>query len=167
MVIRATKKLLNISRIEPIENPNEEQVPFPGAWYAGLVPTGRQGKMLIHFLHSSTMLSILNPGKSLNKALPEFHERLEQILLRLGYPKLISKFEMGTEPEIFTTNSRSMLAHMNQMRYAIEYSVAIARGFDEINLSDIEDALSGMLFSSKGSKEYKKPIEILQRLADE
>ena len=53
---------------------------------------------------------------------------------------------------------------MNQMRYAIEYSVAIARGFDEINLSDIEDALSGMLFSSKGSKDYTKPIEILQRL---
>jgi hypothetical protein len=53
------------------------------------------------------------------------------------------------------------------MQYAIEYSVAIARGFDEINIGDIEDALSGMLFSSKDSKGYKKPIEILQRLTDE
>ena len=60
-----------------------------------------------------------------------------------------------------------MQAHMIQMRYSIEQMVAIAIVFDEINLSDIEDALSGMLFSSKGSKEYKKPIEILQRLADE
>ena len=71
------------------------------------------------------------------------------------------------KPKIYTTSSRSMLAHMNQMRYAIEYSVAIARGFDEINIGDIEDALSGMLISSKDSKGYKKPIEILQRLSDE
>ena len=68
-------------------------------------------------------------------------------------------------PGIFTTKSKSILAHMNQMRYSIEHIFAIV--FDEINLSDIEDAPSGMLFSSKGSKEYKKPIEILQRLADE
>ena len=69
---------------------------------------------------------------------------------------------MGTKPEIFITNSRSMLAHENQMRYAIEYSVAIARGFDKINISDIEDALSGMLFSSKGSRDYEKPNIVIQ-----
>ena len=68
-------------------------------------------------------------------------------------------------PGIFISNSRKIQAHMIQMRYSIEHMVAIV--FDEINLSDIQDALSGMLFSSKGSKEYKKPIEILQRLADE
>lgn len=166
MVIRATKKLLNIARIEPLENQNETETPLPGEWYAGLVPTGRQGKMLIHFMHNSTKLSILCPGKSLNKVLPVFPGRMEQLLIRLGYPEIISNFQLESKPEFFTTNSRSMLAHMNQMRYAIEYSFAIARGFDEINLSDIEDALSGMLFSSKGSKDYTKPIEILQRLAD-
>lgn len=167
MVIRATKKLLNIARIKPLENQNEAKTPLPGEWYAGLVTTGKQGQMLIHFLHSSTKLSILCPGKSLNKVLPVFPERLEQLLIRLGYPELISKFQLESKPEFFTTNSRSMLAHMNQMRYAIEYSVAIARGFDEINLSDIEDALSRMLLSSKGSRDYTKPIEILQRLVNE
>ena len=64
MIIRATKKLLNTSGIKPVKNLNELDAPLPGEWYAGLVSTGRQGKMLIHFLHSSTKLSILHPGKS-------------------------------------------------------------------------------------------------------
>ena len=83
MIIRATKKLLNTSGIKPVKNVNESDAPLPGEWYAGLVSTGRQGKLLIHFLHSSTKLSILCPGKSLNKALPVFPERLEQLLRRL------------------------------------------------------------------------------------
>ncbi len=167
MIIRATRKLLNTSRIEPVKNLNEPKAPFPGEWYAGLVSTGRQGKMLIHFLHSSTKLSILCSGKSLNKALLLFPERLQQLLERLGYVKLIFQFQTHTVPEIHTTNSRSMLAHMNQMRYAIEYSVAIAEGSEEINIGDIEDALSGMLLSLEGSSKYQKPKDILQRLADE
>ena len=63
--------------------------------------------------------------------------------------------------------SGSMLAHVNQMQYTIGYCVAISRGLDEINLRDIEDTISGMLFSSKGSRDYTKPIDILQRLVDE
>jgi hypothetical protein len=39
--------------------------------------------------------------------------------------------------------------------------------WNESNLSDIEDALIGMLISSKGSKDYKMPKEIIQKLADE
>ena len=126
MIVRATKKLLNTSGIKPVKNLNESNVLLPGEWYAGLVSTGRQGKMLIHFFHSSTKLSILCPGKSLNKALPVFPERLEQLLRRLGYSRLIFQFQVHTKPEIYATNSRSLLAHMNQMKYAIEYRVALA-----------------------------------------
>jgi hypothetical protein len=43
------------------------------------------------------------------------------------------------------------------MRYSIEYIVAIARVFDEINLSDIEEAQNGLLLFSMGSKDYKMP----------
>jgi hypothetical protein len=53
------------------------------------------------------------------------------------------------------------------MRYSIEYIVAIARVFDEIKLSDIEEALNGILLSSIGSKDYKMPKEIIHKLADE
>lgn len=53
------------------------------------------------------------------------------------------------------------------MQYSIDYSVAIARVFDDINFSDIEDALNGRLLSSRGSKDYTMPKEIIQKLADE
>lgn len=167
MIIRATKKLLNTSGIKPVKNLIHSDSPFPGEWYAGLVSTRRQGKMLIHFLHSSTKLSILYPGKSLNKALPVFPERLEQLLRRLGYSRLIFQFQMHAKPEIYATNSRSLLAYMNQMKYAIEYRIALAERLEDIIYSDIEDLLSDMLLSSTGPRKYEKPTDILQGLVDE
>ena len=166
MIIRATRKLLNTSRIEPVKNLNEPKAPFPGEWYAGLVSTGRQGKMLIHLLHSSTKLSILCSGKSLNKALPIIHERLEQLLRRLGYSRLVFQFQMQTKPEIYATHSRSLLAHMNQMKYAIEYRVALAEQDEDINYCDIEDILSDMLLSSTGPGKYERPTDILERIVN-
>ena len=167
MIVRATKKLLNTSGIKPIKNLNESIAPLPGEWYAGLVSTGKQGKMLIHFLHTSTKLSILCPGKSLNKALLVFPKRLELLLGELGYSKLVFQFQLCTTPEIYTTNSRSMLSHMTQLKYAIEYSIALAETIEDINYSEIEDSLSDMLLSSKGSGRYEKPTDILQRLVNE
>ena len=166
MIVRATKKLLNTSGIKPVKNLNESNVLLPGEWYAGLVSTGRQGKMLIHFLHSSTKLSILCPGKSLNKALPVFPERLEQLLRRLGYSRLIFQFQVHTKPEIYATNSRSLLAHMNQMKYAIEYRVALAEQLEDLNYSEIEDLLSDMLLSSTGPGKYERPTDILERIVN-
>jgi len=89
MIIRATKKLLNTSGIKPEKNLHESDTPLPGEWYAGLVSTGKQGKMLIHFLHTSTILSILCPGKSLNKALQVFPNRVERLLQRLDSSKIV------------------------------------------------------------------------------
>ena len=166
MIVRATKKLLNTSGIKPVKNLNDSDVLLPGEWYAGLISTGRQGKMLIHFLHSSTKLSILCPGKSLNKALPVFPERLERLLRRLGYSRLFFQFQVHTKPEIFATNSRSLLAHMNQMKYAIEYRVALAEQDEDINYCDIEDILSDMLLSSTGPGKYERPTDILERIVN-
>ena len=167
MIIRATKKLLNTSGIKPEKNLHESDTPLPGEWYAGLVSTGKQGKMLIHFLHTSSKLSILCPGKSLNKALQIFPSRVEQLLGRLGFSKLVFQFQLHTKPEIYTTNSRSMLSHMTQLKYAIEYSIAIVETYEDINYSEIEDSLSDMLLSSKGPRKYEKPTDILQRLVNE
>ena len=167
MIIRATKKLLNISRIEPVKYLDESEAPFPGEWYAGLVSTGSQGKMLIHFLHSTTKLSILCPGKSLNRALLLLPGRVELLLGRLGYSMLAFQFQLNTKPEIYTTNSRSMLSHMTQLKYAIEYSIAIAETIEDIKYNEIEDSLNDTLLSSKGSGRYEKPTNILRRLANE
>ncbi len=158
---------MNTSGIKPVKNLHESDNPLPGEWYAGLVPTGKQGKMLIHFLHTSTKLSILCPGKSLNMALRVFPSRVEWLLERLEFSKLIFQFQQHTKPEIYTTNSRSMLSHMTQLKYAIEYSIAIAETYEDINYSEIEDSLSDLLISSKGSKRYEKPTDRLQKLVNE
>ncbi|MBL7114059.1 MAG: hypothetical protein ISS19_19135 [Bacteroidales bacterium] len=115
--------------------------------------------MLIHFLHSSTKLSKLCPGKSLNRALPVFPERLEQLLRRLGYSRLIFQFQVQTKPEIFATSSRSMLAHMNQMKYNIENHLALAEKLEDINYCDIEDILSDTLLSSIEPGKFEKPTD--------
>lgn len=111
MIVRATKKLLNTSGIKPVKNLNESIAPLPGEWYAGLVSTGKQGKMLIHFLHTSTKLSILCPGKSLNKALLVFPKRLELLLGRLGYLKLVFQFQLHTKPEHVVTYDPVEIPH--------------------------------------------------------
>jgi hypothetical protein len=122
--------------------------------------------MLIHFLHSSTELLILCPGKSLNKALPEFPERLAQLLERLGASRYIYQFQAHSKPVIFTTNSRSMLAHMNQMEYNIEYHASLAENKGDINYVEIEDIQSDALLSSGGSGKFETPREIFHRLVD-
>jgi hypothetical protein len=55
---------------------------------------------------------------------------------------------------------------MNQMKYAIEYRVALAEQDEDINYSEIEDLLSDMLLSSGGPGKYEKPKDILYGIVD-
>lgn len=164
MIIRATNKLLNTSGIKPVRNLDEIESPLPGEWYAGLVSLNRPGKLAIHFLHNPTKISVICPGKSLNKALPEFPNRIEQLLKRLGFSKLIFQFQLKTEPEIYASNSRSMLAYMNQLRYNLEYNLAMPETLEDINYVEIEDIHNDWLFTSKGPRKYERPTELLQTL---
>lgn len=162
MIIRGTKKILKTSRIKPVKNTDEITSELPGEWYAGLVSTGKQGKFVIHFLHYPSMLSVLVVGKSLNKALPIFRERAENLIKRLGYGKLLFQYQLQTKMQIFATNSRSMLSHMNQLRYNIEYHLAMAETIEEINWDYIEDIHFDYIFSR--NKKYMRPKDILDKL---
>lgn len=162
MIIRGTNKILKTSGIKPVKNTDEITSELPGEWYAGLVSTGKQGKLAIHFLHHPTMLTVLVNGKSLNKALPVFQERAENLIKRLGYGKLLFQYQLQTEPQIFATNSRSMLSHMNQLRYNIEYHLAMAETIEATNWDYIEDVHFNYIFSR--NKKYMTPKEILDAL---
>ena len=56
---------------------------------------------------------------------------------------------------------------MTQLKYAIDYSIAITEIFEDINYDEIEDSLSDLLISSKGSKRYENPTDRLQKLVNE
>jgi len=149
MKIRATTKLLNISGIKSTKDESEPCETLPGEWYAGIMSLLRPGKFAVHFLHYPTYISIFIPGKSLNKLIPLLPQKVSSYLKRNGYSKLESSFQLNTSPEIFATNSRSMLGHMNQIKYAIEYHFAIAYSIEEIDFERIEDQYLKYLFGGK------------------
>jgi hypothetical protein len=165
MKIRATSKLLNISGIASTKDESEPLETLPGEWYAGIVSLLRPGKLAVHFLHYPTYISILMPGKSLNKLIPLLPEKVSFYLKRHGYTKLESSFQLNTNPEVFATNSRSMLSHMNQIKYALEYHFAIAYSIEEIDFEHIEDQYLNYLFGGKyKGHRYIRPKDQLDKL---
>ena len=165
MIIRATKKLLNTSRIASIKNLDDLKTEMPGEWYASTISLLQPGKLAIHFLHYPTFISILIPGKSLNKVIPSLGPRTSALLSRLGYSKLEPKFKLDSQAEIFATNNRSILGNITQMKFNIEYHIALADSIESIDYDRIEDIHFGMLFTDKTrSKGFVTPEEILHNL---
>jgi hypothetical protein len=165
MIIRATKKLLNISGITPVKNLNDPNKKMPGEWYASTISLQQPGKLAVHFLHYPTFISILIPGKSLNKVIPYLGPRTSALLKRLGYSDLEPKFQLDSGPEIFATNSRSILAHINQLKFNLEYHLALADTIESINYDNLEDIHFDSLFTNKSSpRGYITPKSILDNL---
>ena len=168
MIIRATKKLLNTSRIAPIKNLDNPKTEMPGEWYASTISLQQPGKLAIHFLHYPTFISILIPGKSLNRVIPFLQLRTSALISRLGYSKLESKFQLDSKAEIFATNSRSILAHITQLKFNIEYHIALAESIESIDYDGIEDIHFDMIFTDKTrSKGFFTPKEILDNLLNQ
>ncbi len=166
MKIKATKKLLNIAGIKATKDPNPSGYELPGEWFASMVSMNRPGKLAIHFLHHPTLLTIVIPGKSLNKVLPLLPGRIASLLKRHGYEKLESLFYLDSEPEIYSTDSRTQLGHMNWLKYNIEYHLALAETTDDINFEWIDDIHFNSLFSEKTSgRKYIRPKKILDDFA--
>jgi len=163
MIIRATAKLLKTSKITTVKNSDELKAEWPGEWYSGLVSMGRPGKLAIHFLHYPTMISIIVPGKSLNKALKVLPLRCEALLRRLDFSTLRYKFHLNSEPQIFTTNSRSMLSHMTQMKFNLEAHLSEAKFDEEIDWERLEDYFTNYLFTRHN--DYTTAREILTSIA--
>lgn len=158
MKIRATSKLLKLSGIEPVKDASVLTEKLPGEWYASTVSMNRPGKIAIHFLHYPTLITILIPGKSLNKVIPFLPGRISSLLDRHGYSKLKYQFQLETKPEIYATKSRSILAHMNQMKYNIEFHLALAETIETIDFDQIEDIHFDYIF---GISSKLKKLEFL------
>jgi hypothetical protein len=167
MIIRATKKLLNISRINSVKNESIILCSLAGEWYASLLSTGRHGFYAIHFLHNPTMISIIIPGKSLTKALQILPSRVTSLLGRNGFQELESGFQLDTKIEVYTTNSRNILANMNQMKFDLEYRLAMAESLELNGIENIEDMQLSFIIGGKiADGKYIMPKEKLKQLLD-
>jgi hypothetical protein len=166
MIIRATKKLLNISGLDPIKNLNDPDKEMPGEWYASTISLQQPGKLAVHFLHYPTFISILIPGKSINKVIPFLKPRTSALLKRVGYSNLEPKFQLDSKPEIFATNSRSILAHINQLKFNLEYHISLVDTIESIDFDELEDIHFDSLFTDKSSpRGYITPKNILDNLS--
>jgi hypothetical protein len=167
MKIKATKKLLSLSRIEEKKDDAPSIDEMPGEWYASIVSTNRPGKLAIHFLHSPSYVSIIIPGKSLNKALPLLPERISLFLKRNHFSELESLFQTVTPNEVFANDNRSITGHLNSTKYLIEYHLALAESYESIDFENIEDIMSRYLFGSIAKYgRYISSIKILGMLKD-
>jgi hypothetical protein len=162
MKIKATHKLLNISGIKAGKDTTTSSYDLPGEWYASLVSMNKPGKFAVHFLHYPTLITIIIPGKSLNRVLSELPRRISSLLNRHGFSKLEPYFQINSSIEIYTTDNRSLLGYMNDLKYNIEYNLAIAEYIETIDFDEIEDIHYDYLFGGKAlNGKYTKPEEIL------
>jgi hypothetical protein len=164
MIIRATYKLLSVSRISPVKSDSLIADSFPGEWYANLLSTGRVGKPAIHFLHYPTMITIIYIGKLLKQGVAVLPERASALLKRNGFSSLTEMYQLYTLPEVYTTNNRFVLGNMNQMKFLIEDLLAESYELSENNIARIEDFMLEYLVGGMiaGKKNYVSPMEILK-----
>ena len=168
MIIRATNKLLNIARIESVKNESIILSSLPGEWYASLLLTGSRGFYAIHFLHNPTMISVIILGKSLTKALQILPLRVTSFLDRNGYQELITRFQLDTKFEVYSTNSRNILANMNQMKFNLEYQLTMGESLDYNDIEIIEDMqLCNIIGGKIAEGKYIMPNEKLKKQLDD
>lgn len=121
----------------------------------------------IHFLHNPTRISVLVPGPFLDQSITGLRERAAALLMRKGYGRLLFQYELQSPPVFLNTNSRSILASMNQMRYEIEYHLSMPEISGEIKLAKIEDIeLDTIIRTGKKLMDNTSPARILNELLE-
>ena len=144
LIIHSVQKLLNTSRLSAslyVTQPNQGQ--HLHSWYARLLATSFRGKMLVMYVHEPSLLVVVCKGKTIQGTWEVFLGRLERLLSRFQFPDDFIKTELSqVEGYIVSkTNSKSMLASMNQIIFELEYDCTRFDDFDEIPLDWLEDKM--------------------------
>lgn len=165
MIIRATQYLYRLSGVPSVKNTEEPPSPFPGEWYTNFVERFDGRYNAIHFLHNPTRISVLVPGPFLDQSIAGLRERSAALLMRKSYGRLLFQYELLSPPVFYNTNSRGILASMNQMRYEIDYHLSMPETIGEINLDLIEDIeFDTIIRTGKKLMDITTPARILDEL---
>lgn len=153
LIIHAVQKLLNTSRIETgqyITKAGEGQLMH--SWYARLFSSTFPGKLMVMYVHEPSLLTITCRGKTIKGTYPEFTQRLPILMERYHFPAPFIETEMkGANGYIVAkTNSRSMLAHMNQMIFQLEYDCSRFLSYETISLDVLEDGMMDHWYQMNG-----------------
>jgi hypothetical protein len=161
LIIHAVQKLLNTSRIQTgqyITKPADGQLMH--SWYARLFSSTFPGKLMVMYVHEPSLLTVVCRGKTIKGTWPEFAVRLPALLHRYHFNEAFIETEMKEANGyiVAKTNSRSMLAHMNQMIFQLEYDCSRFPLYETISLDLLEDRMMDHLYQ-KGNKGFVRVIE--------
>ena len=166
IIIHAVQKLLNTSRLKTslyVSKPGEGQQLH--SWYVRLFSSTFRGKLFVMYVHEPSLLTIICRGKTISGTWPEFLIRLTALLKRYDLSDEFIQFEMKEMDGyvVAKTNSKSMLAHMNQMVFLLEYVCSRSSSYESILPDQLEDILMDNLYQT-GNKErpYITPKEFWQ-----
>jgi hypothetical protein len=168
VIFHAVQKLLNTSRLKPalyISKPSEGQMMH--SWYAMLISTGFTGKLLVMYVHEPSLMVILCKGKTIQGTWEQFKERLPALMRRLNFPEPTITKEMLFLDEyvVSKTNSKAMLAFMNQMVVNLEIHSRSAATYEAIPLDWMEDIMMDYLYGGSYSNErYSTPLKYWEKI---
>ncbi len=167
LIIHSVQKLLNTSRLEAsiyISQPNAEQ--HLHSWYARLLATSFRGKMLVMYVHEPSLMAVICKGKTIQGTWEPFLNRLGLLLLRYQFPERFIHRELS-QAEGYTvsrTNSKSLLAFMNQMAFELEYECCRTEAFDAISIDDLENRMMERIYQfGKRFRDYRTPLKYWQQ----
>ena len=162
MIIRATNKALKMSKMIPVKMDSVLSDKLPGEWYVDLISLGKPGKFGFHFIHHPTLISILVPGRTLSTIFQSFTANVSDLLTRHNYSSLIPLFNLDSVPEVYATNSRSMLAYLRDIKYNTELHCKEKQTTEEVDFYWIEDICLEHSFGISGKPyKYSSSKEIL------
>jgi hypothetical protein len=106
-----------------------------------LISTGFPGKFLVLYVHQPSLIAIVCKGKTIQTTWTAFTERLPRFLRRHNFPDNFITYEttLLNEYVVSTTDSRTMLAHMNNIAPNIEHLCTRAADYKTIDLTFMED----------------------------
>ncbi|OQP56748.1 hypothetical protein A4R26_25180 [Niastella populi] len=136
------------------------------SWYCSLLSTGFTGKLMVMYVHEPSLLSIICRGKTISGTWEEFKHRLPLLLKKFDFQSSFIESETGLADEyvVSKTNSRSMLAYINQMKIHLEIHLEIhSRRFETYeNISQdlLEESMMNYLYQTGNkSNPYRTAIE--------
>jgi hypothetical protein len=167
VIIHSVQKLLNTSRLKAslyITQPNEGQ--YLHSWYARLLASGFPGKMMVMYVHEPSLMTVICKGKTIQGTWEPFLKRLQQLLVRYEFPETFIQKELFQAEgyAVSRTNSRSLLSHMNQIVFELEYVGRMAKDYDHISLDSLEAGLMGRPYQyGKRLYDYRTPLQYWQK----
>jgi len=163
LIFHSTQKLLNTSRLTAslyISQATAGQMLH--SWYCNLLPTGFTGRLMVMYVHEPSLLTIICRGKTINGTWEEFRHRLPLLLKKYNFQSSFIEEETGLANDyvVSKTNSRSMLAYINQMKINLEIHCRSMDSYDNISQALLEESIMRYPYQiNTKSNHYRTAIE--------